>query len=188
MEEDDKSEITEEQSGMQMPDNMDIDETSSDEGEEVSENAGGDSDEGEGDFGSSDFVPFSRANSRTTVNPFLEQSIEPVENLERDLGGAPGRQIENNQEQVFNAPQYSSSRDASRSYYEQPTDDTYPEQIRPTQTRSPIDVSLPFDALPKTRLLNPDDATGWRNMEDTGYPGDQKYKIGQETKKRRDVL
>ena len=195
MEEDDKSEITEEQSEIQMPENLEInlDETPSDEGEEASENTEEDLDESErseGDFGSSDFVPSSRFN-RNQTNPFLEQSIEPVENLERDLQGGSGARFAQraNQEEIQNAPQYSSSRNTNRSYYEQPSDDTYPEQIRPTQIgRSPIDVSLPFDDMPKARLLNPNDTMAWRNQEDAGYPGEQKYKIGSETKRRRDVL
>jgi hypothetical protein len=169
---------------IQILNNIDIDETPSNEEASVSEDKKENLDES-GDFEGSDFVPFSRASSEKT-NSFLEQSIEPVEDLERDLGGIPNRQqIGNNQSQVLNAPQYASSRDTTRSYYEAPTDDTYPEQIRVASARS-MNVSLPFDDLPKTKMLNLNDTMGWRNQEDASYPGDQKYKFSSETKKRRD--
>lgn len=183
--EDDEFEQTEEsQSETSISNNIDTDETLSNKEPSVSENTEENLDESE-DFESLDFVPSSRSSSRETINPFLEQSIEPIENLERDLGGVPNRQTEDNKPQVINAPQYASSRDTTRSYYEAPTDDTYPEQIRIARARSPTEVSLPFDDLPKTRLLNINDAMGWRNQEDTGNPEEQKYKFGSETKKRK---
>lgn len=177
---------------IQIPNNIEINinETPSGKIEEVSENTEEDLDESGRDFGSSDFVPSSRFNSNQ-VNPFLEQLIEPVENLERNLQGGSGTSFaQRANQEVQNAPQYSpSSRNYSnKGYYEEPTDDTYPETIRPMQAGLRTNISLPFDDLPKARLLNPNDTTGWRNQEDSGYPGEQKYKFSSETKKRRDIL
>ena len=171
---------------IQIPDNIDIniDETPSEEGnsgEETSEKPEGVLDEEtEQDFSEFDnFVPSSRFNPRAAVNPFLEQSIEPIENLERDLRGIPNRQTEDNQTQVLNAPQYSSS-DYTGKNYEQPTDDTYPKLIRPSSGGLPSPI-------------RPDEPMAWRNQEDSGYPREeQNYRFASGTsepvKKRRDVL
>ncbi|MDD5192391.1 MAG: hypothetical protein PHH54_01800 [Candidatus Nanoarchaeia archaeon] len=180
------------------PENIDIniDETPIEEGVTEETEEGG---EESGDFGGSDFVPSSRFSSRA-VNSFLEQeSIQPVTSLESDIlnsssHSAERRTIDQEQTQgrseVQNAPQYSPSTAGygRKSYYELPEDDTYPETIRPMQARSEISASLPFDDLPKARLLNPNDSIGWRN-QDTGYPReDYKHKFEPETKKkRRDV-
>lgn len=170
--------------------NINLDETPSKEGnsgEEISENEEG-NEETEQDFSEFDnFVPSSRFNSKATITPFLEQSIEPVENLERDLQGNSGARFAQtgNQPEIQNAPQYSSSSGdyTDKNYYEKPTDNTYPQMIKqgPSRLSSPI---------------NPNEAIGWRNQEnsnqeDSGYPREQNYRFASdtsETRKRRDVL
>ncbi len=177
-------------SEIQIPDNIDINlnETPFEEESSVSENTEENLDEGEMDFENSDFVPSSRFNSRATINPFLEQSIEPVENLERDLQGVSGTRFAQtgNQPEVQNAPQYSpSSGDYTGKNYEQPADDTYPKLIRP----APSGLSS---------SIGSNETMGWRNQEnsnqaDSGYPREeQNYRFAsgasESSKKRRDVL
>lgn len=121
------------------------------------------------DFGEfNEFVPSSRFNSGAAINPFLEQgSIEPVENLERDLSAQ-----RTNPAEVQNAPQYSPSTGTLANSYEQPTDDAYPKIITPSPA-----------GLPSS--LSPNEMIGMRNQEDSSYPEEQKYKFASETSKRR---
>jgi len=142
---------------------------------------------------------------RQDVKPFLEQ--EPIENLEQELQSTATQAQQTptgtDEQGVFNAPQYtpvSSARDyTDKDYYEQPTDETYPERFTAAINPStPRDFIMPasrtqfeetFEQVPR-RLIQREDTMAWRTNEQLQdwNMDKEKYKTSLETRKKRDDL